>query len=162
MSWTHGRHYIRFGANIPQISRRAWDDRTNRLGTFSFANLASFQANRPYAYTVQQGPGRAVFWFNEVGGFFQDQIKLTKNVQASIGLRYDWQTFLHDNNNFAPRASLAWSPGKSQKTVIRIGYGVFFDRTGGDTLANIVLHDGVLLRSYQIENPALPESGREP
>src|SRR3984893_9897462 len=39
VSWTHKQHYIRFGANMPQLSRRAVDDQTNRLGTFKFNSL---------------------------------------------------------------------------------------------------------------------------
>ncbi len=156
VSWSHGRHFVRFGANVPQLSRRIWDDRTNRLGTFGFASLADYQSSHPYVYTVQQGLGRSVYWFNEIGGFVQDQVKLSNTVSLSLGLRYDWQTYLNDNNNFAPRASLAWAPAKGSGTVFRLGSGVFFDRTGGDTLSNVTLHDGVRLRSYQVENPGFP------
>ncbi len=61
VSWTHGRHYLRFGAHIPQISRRAVDDRTNRLGTFNFSSLQDFTSSNPYQFTVQQGPGRGLY-----------------------------------------------------------------------------------------------------
>jgi hypothetical protein len=37
-----------------------------------------------------------------------------------------------DRNNFAPRIGLAWQPFKSSKTVLRAGYGVFYDQTFGD------------------------------
>ncbi len=35
--------------------------------------------------------------------------------------------FNSDRNNFAPRVGLAWSPGGSTKTVIRTGYGVYYN-----------------------------------
>jgi hypothetical protein len=42
-----------------------------------------------------------------------------------------------DMNNFAPRAGFAWSPRNSTKTVVRGGFGMFFERLPGTT-ANLV------------------------
>jgi hypothetical protein len=155
VTWSHGKHYIRAGVQLPQFSRRAVDDHTNRLGTFKFASLANYAGNTPYVFTGQQGPGRALYWINEFGSFIQDQIKLSPKVQLSLGLRYDWQTFLGDNNNLAPRVSLAYAPGNG-KTILRMGTGVFYDRTGGDFPAIVKLHDGIVLHSVQIQNPTFP------
>ena len=60
VSINHKNHYIRFGANIPQMSRRALDDHTNRLGTFEFNSLSDYTSPTPtpYVFTVQQGSGR--------------------------------------------------------------------------------------------------------
>src|SRR5215469_5638746 len=157
-TWSHKRHYIRFGVQLPQFSRRAVDDRTNRLGTYKFASLTNYNSQTPYVFTAQQGPGRGIYWINEFGSFFQDQIKLTPRLQMSVGVRYDWQTFLHDNNNFAPRVSFAYAPGKG-KTVLRAGTGVFYDRTGGDFPSTVVLHNGVILHTIQIQNPQYPFPG---
>lgn len=96
VSLTHKNHYIRFGANIPQISRRAVDDRTNRLGTFGFNSLADYAKPipTPYVFTSQQGPGRGLYWINEIGGFFQDQIRLTSQMALTLGLRYQLKLHL--------------------------------------------------------------------
>lgn len=156
-SWNHGRHYISFGVQLPQFSRRAQDDHSNRLGTFQFASIANYSSGTPYAFTAQQGPGRGLYWINQAGAFIQDQIKLNSRLQASVGLRYDWQTFLTDYNNFSPRVSLSYAPDKD-KTILRMGAGVFYDRTGGDFPATVKLHDGVVLHSVQLLNPAYPLS----
>jgi hypothetical protein len=37
-----------------------------------------------------------------------------------------------DRNNFAPRVGLAWQLWSDGKTVVRSGYGVFYDQTFGD------------------------------
>ncbi len=157
VSWSRGKHYLRAGIQLPQFSRRALDDQTNRLGTYQFASLASYMTNTPYVFTAQQGVGRGLYWINEFGSFIQDQVILNPHVQVSLGLRYDWQTFLHDNNNLAPRISLAYSPG-SGKTVVRVGTGMFYDRTGGDFPATVKIHNGAVLHSVQIQNPTFPLS----
>ncbi|HEX3579391.1 MAG TPA: TonB-dependent receptor [Thermoanaerobaculia bacterium] len=154
---SHGRHIVKFGVQVPNLNRRVWDDETNQGGTFSFATLADYAAGHPYAYTLQQGSGHVSLWWREYGAFVQDQIRLRPNLQASIGLRYDWQAFFHDANNFAPRASLAWSPRKDGKTIVRGGAGVFYDRTGVGPIANLMLHDGATLRSFTILNPSYPD-----
>jgi hypothetical protein len=155
VSWSHGRHYLRFGIQLPQFSRRAVDDRTNRLGTYSFASLADYASKTPYVFTAQQGSGRGLYWINELGAFVEDQIKVTSRLQVSVGARYDWQTFLDDRNNLAPRVSLAYAPGKA-KTIIRAGAGLFYDRTGGDFPATAVLHNGSVLDAVQLQNPTYP------
>jgi hypothetical protein len=154
---SHGKHIVKFGIQIPNLNRRVWDDETNQGGTFSFATLADYAAGHPYAYTLQQGSGHVSLWWREYGAFVQDQIRLRPNLQASIGLRYDWQAFFHDANNFAPRASVAWSPRKDGKTIVRGGAGVFYDRSGVGPVANLMLHDGATLRSFTILNPSYPD-----
>jgi hypothetical protein len=155
VSWSHGRHYIRAGVQLPQFSRRAVDDQTNRLGTFKFSSLATYSGSTPYVFTSQQGVGRGLYWINEFGSFIEDQIKVSPKLQLSLGLRYDWQTFLPDNNNLAPRVSLSYAPDRG-KTIIRVGTGIFYDRTGGDFPETTKLHDGVVLHSVQLQNPHYP------
>jgi hypothetical protein len=150
-------HVIKFGVQIPNLNRRVWNDQRNEGGTFTFNTLADYTAGRPYAFTVQQGDGHVSLWWREYGAFVQDQVRIGTNLQASFGLRYDWQAFLHDRNNFAPRASVAWSPRKNGKTIVRGGAGLFYDRTGVGPIASLFLHNGTRLRSYTILNPSYPD-----
>lgn len=65
------------------------------------------------------------------GFFAQDQWRVTPKFTLNYGLRYDFETGLGalvnaDHHNFAPRVGLAYSP--DSKTVIRAGYGMFYDR----------------------------------
>jgi outer membrane receptor protein involved in Fe transport len=155
VSWSHKNQYIRVGVQLPQFSRRAVDDHTDRLGTFKFASLSNYMGNTPYVFTAQQGVGRGLYWINEFGSFIQDQIAINPKLQLTLGLRYDWQTFIPDNNNLAPRVSVAYAPDKG-RTILRAGAGVFYDRTGGDFPATVKLHDGMVLHSVQIQNPISP------
>ena len=130
VAWSGQKHTVRFGINVPDISRRGLDDNTNTSGTYTFSSLADYAARMPFSLVRQSGNGHVVFVEKVVGGFIQDEFKMRPNLQISVGLRYDWQNYFHDNNNLAPRASLAYAPGKSRKTVVRGGAGLFYDRTG--------------------------------
>jgi hypothetical protein len=154
VNWSRGRHYIKFGLNIPNVSRRAWEDDSNQRGTFNFSSLADLSAQQPYSFTQQQGPGRVVFWWVEVGAFVQDQIRITPNLQVSLGLRYDWQTHFPSSHDLAPRVSLAYS--LADKTVLRMGAGLFYDRSGATPIADLARYNGIILRSYTVLDPGYP------
>jgi hypothetical protein len=157
VSWSSGRHFVRGGLNIPNFTRQALTDRTNFGGTFSFSTLDDFLNNRPFLYSVNQGDGRLVFWRKEVGLFVQDNILLRPNLSLAVGLRYDRQNYLADANNFAPRLSFAYAPGKQRKTVIRAGAGIFYDRTGNGPISDSLLFDGLRLRQVFLSDPGYPD-----
>jgi len=155
VNWSHKNHYIKFGVNIPNLSRRAWEDHANRLGTYNFSSIADYQSNIPYSFTQQEGVGRTVFWMNEIGTFIQDQIQLRPNLQFTAGLRYDWQTYFKSGLDFAPRFSLAYSTA-DHKTIVRTGAGLFFDRSGAPPMADLKRYNGVIIRSFTLLNPSYP------
>ncbi len=65
------------------------------------------------------------------GFYAQDQWRLTQKLTLNYGLRYDFESGLGffinpDYRELQPRIGIAYSPDR--KTVIRAGYGIFFDR----------------------------------
>jgi hypothetical protein len=65
------------------------------------------------------------------GVFAQDQWRVTPKLTINYGMRWDYESGLGkhieaDYNAFQPRVGFAYSP--DSKTVIRAGYGLFFDR----------------------------------
>jgi carboxypeptidase family protein len=80
----------------------------------------------------------------DAGLFVQDEWRIKPNLTFTMGLRYERQTNISSNYNFAPRLFFAWAPGgtsvgggpgapassSSPKMVIRGGIGVFYDRFG--------------------------------
>ena len=153
VSWNKGHHFVKTGVVIPNLSRRAWEDHANRLGTFKFASLAEYDAQLPYSFTQQTGPGRAVFWANEIGVFALDQIQLRPSLQMSLGIRYDWQTYFDSPHNFSPRFSIAYAPGNQRRSVLRAGGGVFYDRAGARPISELKRFNGTVLRAITILDP---------
>ena len=123
---------------------------------FYFSSLASFDDGTPFTFTQRQGDSRLVFWHKEIGWFVQDNVRLRPNLSIGLGLRYEWQNFLKDHNNFAPRFSFAYAPGKRRKTVLRGGAGVFYGRTGSGPIADVLRFNGRRLRRIDILNPGYP------
>ena len=58
----------------------------------------------------------------------QDEWQILPQLLLSYGLRYEYETILHDPNNFGPRFSLAYSPFESGRLALRFGAGIFFNR----------------------------------
>ena len=154
-TWSSGRHVIKTGLNIPDWSRRRFDDNTNIGGTFYYSGLSDYPG-RPFSFVQQVGNGHVAFLEKQVGGFVQDEIRVQPNVSVALGLRYDWQNYTGDTNNLGPRASFAFAPTKSGTTVIRGGAGLFYDRTGTRPILDVLRYDGVRLLRYVISDPGYP------
>jgi carboxypeptidase family protein len=155
-SWSSGKHFVKFGLNVPDWSRRGIVNHSNFGTTYFFSSLQDYAAQQPYAFRQQAGSGEVLYWQQELGGFVQDDYRVLPNLSLSLGLRYNWQNHLHDNRQFAPRIAFAYSPLKSRKTVFRGGAGVFYDRTGAGPLGDLLLYNGLTLLSYLIKNPTVP------
>ena len=155
--WIKGHHQLQTGFQLPDWSRRGFFDRTNFNGTYYFSGLDTYASGRPYAFIQQQGNGDIAFLEKQVGTYVKDDWQARPGLSASMGVRYDWQNYFHDTNNFAPRGSIAYAPGNAEDNVIRAGLGVFNDRSGPAAIADL-LHSrqGGLVR-YVITNPAYPD-----
>jgi hypothetical protein len=157
LSWTKGHHLIQGGFQVPDWSRRGFNDHTNSAGTYSFAGLTTYEAGRPYSFFQQQGNGDLTFLEKVVGAYVKDDWQARPNLSFSFGVRYDWQNYFHDDNNVVPRASVAYALDERKANVLRAGAGVFSDRTGPIPIAD-VLHSqpGGLVR-YLINDPPYPD-----
>jgi len=153
VAYTSGRHMLVFGVDVPDLSRRGSDDFTNQQGTYTFADINSFNANQAAGFRIQTGNGHLVFWERIVSGFIEDSVRIKPNLSVTLGVRYYFQNYFNsDANNFAPRFAFAWAPRPQGKIVFRGGAGVFYDRSGNRAIADLLHYDGkTLLR--QIVTP---------
>lgn len=129
---TAGAHAVRFGTRL-----RLYDDTSyttsGENGTYTFDSIDSFNAHQPsqYSANVIYNSLASVLLFD--GAFFlQDDWRWKPNFMISAGLRLEGQNRIRDHADWAPRLAVAWSPKHSPdapaKTVIRAGYGWFYNR----------------------------------
>ncbi len=136
LTYVIGTNTFKFGADIQTIRSKA-KELSDATGTFSFANMGTFQQNTLSRFRLNFGTGSDVkntYW----GIFFNDELKLKENLTLSFGLRYERETSVDDTNNFGPRLGIAWSPFKKRKGVIRFGGGIFYNRTLLRTIADFI------------------------
>lgn len=153
LTQTTGSHTLKYGFNVPDWSRRGFSDWSNQLGTFYFASLEDYSRQRPFSAVIQRGDPRTVFVEKNLGGFIQDEWQLKPQLSLAGGLRYDWQNFFRDKNNFAPRLALAYAPTRARNMVVRAGAGFFFDRSGPAPVWDVLRYNGARLRRYVISDP---------
>jgi hypothetical protein len=151
-----GQHSISAGGRF-RLTRDSSLSTSGFNGQYVYSSLAAYAANRPTEYTVTAGNAAAGTTYFDGGLFFQDDYKLRPNFTLSYGLRYETQNGISDHNDWAPRLSFAWVPGQhgtsQAKTVIRGGYGWFFDRFAESNILQAIRENGVNQQQFVIQNP---------
>lgn len=127
LTWILGNHTLRFGGDIHRINT-IYTDRFDATGTYTFSNFYWFSINSVSRY--QQNFNVTSALENTYTGFFgQADWRARPNLTVSYGLRYERESVLDDNNNWGPRFAVAWNPfPKGNKTVVRFGAGLFYNR----------------------------------
>ncbi|MGH9160036.1 MAG: TonB-dependent receptor [Vicinamibacteraceae bacterium] len=123
---------------------------------------------RPYAYTQlaqDLGNPSVSLGFSFFNVFAQDEWRVGPSVTLNAGLRYELLLFPTldpgapyalsrsintDTNNIAPRFGFTWIPGESQDTVVRGGYGIYYDSPGLNLATNAAQRSTRLL-SYEVQ-----------
>ena len=108
-------------------------------------------------FTINAGTAELAVHQMDVGIFAGDEWRVRPNFTLNLGLRYETQTNIHDWRDLAPRVAFAWAPGgrgqKRAKTVLRAGFGIFYDRFGlGNTLA-ARRFNGLVQQQFVVPNP---------
>jgi hypothetical protein len=109
----------------------------------------------PSKYTITAGNPHIVVPQWEFGPFVQDDWRVSQNFTLSLGLRYEAQTNISSLNNWAPRLGFAWAPGGGKhrsKTVIRGGWGIFYDHFSNNYTEQAELQNGIRQQVYTL-NP---------
>jgi Carboxypeptidase regulatory-like domain/TonB dependent receptor/TonB-dependent Receptor Plug Domain len=128
-------------------------------GLVTATGLQEFLAGTPTGGSQRQGNTNRNTVENSHAGYIQDSYRWKKNVTLNFGLRYDYfgimqekqgnftnvdtatglgvlvgqsRLYQPDYNNWGPRVSLAWDVTGRGKTVIRAGYGIFYDAFSQD------------------------------
>ena len=166
-----GAHAIKFGTRLrDNLDANTSNDDFN--GSFTFNSAADYvgalnleagvacPANPSATSPVVCGSTNAPIKLNFASGataaranvfdaavFFQDDWKFNNYLTLSGGVRWESQNHIADHDDWAPRVSFAYALDghknkKQAKTVIRGGFGIFYDRLGIADLLSTVRYNG--------------------
>ncbi len=165
LTYVHGRHMAKFGADFRITQQNAYRDVESRgfidfLGLFTGNALEELLLGLPTdsgVATLNNPEHLRTYSYNF---FANDTWRVRPNLTLILGLRYEYNSpavdarnhanlydqatqtlvpvgtdgmprggYLPDRNNFAPRLGLAWTPSWSPRTVVRAGYGIYYDQS---------------------------------
>ena len=149
------KHALRFGGLLRDLSVTS-NERRNGNGSFTFADLSSYEAGRPALFTQRAGDPRIEYSMRELGLYFQDEVKLSKALTLAGGVRIEGQSHVDGWFKPAPRASFTWSP--NSKTTIRGGAGRFFGWYEADIYEQTLRLDGVRETEILLNHPSWPNA----
>ena len=169
-----GKHQLKYGVRL-RTTRDSNSESAGFNGGFTFNSLTAFQiteqgmqsgqtpdeiraagggASQFSITTGEQGLGNTYF---DIGVYGQDDWSIRPNLTLSYGLRFESQNQISDNADFAPRIGLAWGIGKgggrSPKTVLRAGWGIFYDRFDQEYLIQAQRLNGIAQQQFLVTNP---------
>jgi hypothetical protein len=155
-SWKAGRHDIKFGYEFRRTTIQLVQDNTYR-GRLSFPDLSTFLQGDPSSGKITQGNSKRHSFENNHGFYLQDSFRWTNRLTVNYGMRWDYfgvvgeknnlfyrfdpasgnvvpagQLYNKDLNNFAPRIGFAYDLTGKGRTVVRGGWGLFYDAFAQD------------------------------
>jgi hypothetical protein len=158
-SWKSGRHDLKFGYEFRRTTIQLIQDNTFR-GRLGFPDLTAFVEGLPDSSKSKQVKGNTLrhSFENNHGFYIQDSFRVSPRFTVNYGLRWDYfgvvgeknnlfyrltpagggtlvptrQLYDKDYNNFAPRFGFAYDVTGKGRTVVRAGWGIFYDAFAQD------------------------------
>src|SRR5713101_2141924 len=173
-SMSLGKHFLKFGAPL-RANRQSNESHSNFNGRFNFGGIQEYQVTvqglaqgksmaqiiaaggGASQYSITTGSAMAGVTYFDAGLHIQDDWRIKPNITLSYGLRYESQNNIGDHADFAPRVGLAWgfdgNGKKSPRTVLRAGFGIFYDRFGYDLVLQQERLNNVTQQQFIVANP---------
>ncbi len=159
-SFQLAKNFMRFGGRL-RLNRESNSTTAGTNGKFTYASLDDYQHSRLSQFSLTQINSATVATMADVGLYFEDDWKVKPNLTVTYGIRYETQNYIDEHHDFAPRVSFAWGLGSSKgspKTVLRGGFGMFYDRYNLTNIMTTIQGNGtnqeqIIDRSPQITHP---------
>ncbi len=173
ISYLHGKHTFKFGVeytrtHLTDLAFGGFDPDAQAQngtfrGTYGFTSLSNFALG--IYDNFFQSTGQPKFSFNVpyLGFYFHDTYQIFPRLTLDLGVREDFQVYPQPNQNpafpltgqfpnqfqrLAPRFGFAWQP--QEKTVIRGGFGMFYENFNGLNYRNSVVSNGLLSQQASV------------
>lgn len=159
-SWKINAHDTKMGYEFRRTDVNAFFDAGYR-GRLDFATLSDFLQGNLAGGRSAQGDSQRQTFQNSHSVYLQDNWRATRNLTLNMGVRWDYfgvigeknnlfsnfdtqrglvqvgtngldKLYDSDWNNFSPRLGFAWDISGERKTVIRGGWGLFYDAFSQD------------------------------
>ncbi len=177
-SIAQGKHFVKFGGRL-RVGHEVSTSGSGFNGAFTFPSIDAYNAaiqaletggtpSGATQFTLDASPSGSIPTVNatvaDVGLYIQDDWKVRPTLTLSGGLRFETQNAIHDHADWAPRIGFAWGIGgggkSAPKTVLRGGFGLFYDRFGQSLVLNTDRLNGVTQQQYAVSttqcNPTCP------
>jgi outer membrane receptor protein involved in Fe transport len=172
----HGNHQLKAGWDLNRVALNGSNEVNNDVeysAAFLFPNAndvvaanfqdLGFQQSAARFFTLSANPNGSLdldLTSTATGLFAQDTWQVTPRVTVNAGIRYDYDSlFGGDKNNLAPRLGLSWDVDGSHRTLVKVNWGLFFDRNLLAAAATVPEKGGVFTRS--VFDVALPRLGSD-
>lgn len=156
----HDKHSFKFGARV-RFNQQENASPSNFNGIYTFTSLQQYidtinnvAGAVPSQFSINAGIPEAGVKQKDLGLFFQDDWRVSPKLTLSTGLRYETQSNISSNMNFAPRFGFAFAPGAggsgTAKTVFRGGFGIFYDRFSENLTLQAIRQNGINQIGYTL------------
>ncbi len=169
---THGRNSFVFGGMLQNVNE-SLSNSAGFNGGYTFASLGAYLATLQGVaqgltasqilaagggasqFTLTAGNPRASADLLNAAFYAEDTRRVRPNFSLTLGLRFETQNHISDHADFAPRLSLAWGigHGAAPKTVLRAGFGLFYDRFGMSNILQAEQLNGINEQRYVVYQP---------
>jgi len=135
---------------------------------FAASGRVDPSTGRPYNYSQLQqsfGERETAKRFGFANVFVQDEIRVSPRLTVNAGLRYEFivwpeldaqapyelsRSVPSDGGNIAPRLGVSWLPSGDTRTVVRGGYGIYYDTPSLGLALNAAQSNGRRLLDFVI------------
>lgn len=171
-----GDHQFKVGWDFNHITLSGFNQVTNDVeyspgflsadqnGVFTTDfNLYGFQQSAARFFSLSASPDGNLnldITSNDVSGFAQDTWQVHPDVTINAGVRYDYSSLFGGYKKaLAPRLGVAWDVNGRHQTIVKVNYGLFFDRNLLAAAATVPEKGGVFTKS--VFDVALPRLGAD-